>query len=61
MLYIGFAKQTMDMEGVFSSLFNLANYQSLLSNLVPLGPSPKLSSFLKYTRIKLILVSFLEL
>ena len=47
MLNVDFIKQIIDGEGVFNSLFNLVNYQSLLSNLVSLGPCLKLSFFYK--------------
>ena len=48
---VGFIKQQMNGEGVFSSPFNLVNYQSLLLNLVRLGPCPKLSLLIECSRL----------
>ena len=45
-LNVGFIKQIMVGEELFSSLFNLVNYQLLFSNLVPLDPGLKLSFFI---------------
>ena len=58
---VGFIKQIMDGKGVFNSLLNLVNYQSLLANLVPLSPCLKLFFIIKYIRIRLMLVSLFEL
>ena len=62
MFNVSFIKQIKDGKGVFSSLFNLVNYQSRTSlKSRSIRPWPKLSFFMKSTRIRLILVSFFEL
>ena len=57
---IGFINKYIINSGIKGGYSVLVNCQSLLSNIFPLAPPPRLFFFIKYRRNRLLRVSFVE-